>query len=349
MAAFPGGGPNTFVPGLESSNALVAFARNPRNFPYNTYVRTMPVSKSKAHYARIDTENAARIIGDNAEEWAWAENDPAPALSKGTTNTHDHDFPSFQTKRYAPGFGLGGKSVEEADFDLIQTHSAMLQQQAATIRALKVSSVLSTAGNYGGTATATAAGGGKFDASSAANMYIKKAINHVVEQINLQTMGVVQRHHIHMVVSLKMAHAMAETGEIQGILQQSPFALGSLKGDVEVAVAGGLPPRLYGLGGVTVEDTVRVSTKKGAASTTRANTLGDTVACFIARFDEEAAEDSNLVPTLNAITLFEKEFGLQVEQDHPLSRRAVGQVVEDSACEMTAPAASYLLTAASDL
>jgi hypothetical protein len=311
----------------------------------------MPVTKSLAHYVRLDPTTATRLVGGSAEEFAFADGDPAPALRRGGgfDGNVGQDFPSYSCSRFAPYFGLGNMAIEQAEYQVIAANARAMATRAATIRAQKVMNVINNAANYANTDTATDLGGGKWDVSSSTLLYIKKSINKAVRAIALSTGGCLQDEDLCLVIGVDTAQAINTSDEIQGILQRSPFALESIEGRPTINAKWGLPSQLYGLN-LVVDDTVITESNLGAASTDSTFCFPRTDAAVFARPGNpqgfvELPTDSNEAMTFGALTVFSMEdLSIQIEPDHPLSRRQIGQSVENSDVQMTAPVSAYLIT-----
>ena len=76
--AYPSGF-NTFVPSFEASGHLVvAFSREPKDFPLNQWISLTPVKKSVGYFLRITPEVAARVINTDLREFIWSDGDDSP-------------------------------------------------------------------------------------------------------------------------------------------------------------------------------------------------------------------------------------------------------------------------------
>ena len=268
MAGYPA--PNAvFVPSFEASGGLIiGFSRNPKKFRLNQYTKFIPVSKDVGYYLNITAEEAARVINSNLSDFVWADGQEAPM---GNDNLESFNFLKYATKRYVYPFNMGHKTIAQADWPILQIHGGIAAQKAMTARTIAVQNVLTTAGNWGSnTATATSAGGGKWDVSTSALLYIKKTVDYVCEAIlRRATLGVVQREDLVMVMNPHTARLAAETGEIQDYVKNNVFGLASLRQD-QPGQNGqwGLPDVLYGVK-VVVEDAVQLTSPKGATRATQ--------------------------------------------------------------------------------
>lgn len=338
-AAFPSG-TNTFVPSFDATgHMVVAYSRNPKDFALNRYVTYIPVKRSIGYYLKLTAENAARVLASNASDFIWHDGNDAPS---GEWNTESHNFVSYLTLRYAFPFRLGYKAIQQADWKILATHAANCGQQAMTGRTLNALNLLTTSGNWASShvsATGTAIGGGNFGAGTGANPIIKKAINAMGQKIQKDTLGVVRPRDLVLVVSPTGADLMSRSQEVHAYLQQSPFALAQVRGDAPNQNGiWGLPDALYGVP-VVVEDTVRVTSRKGATLAT-GYILGNQ-ALLLARPGQLVAEGSSSFSTC-VLFMFEE---MTVEsKDDADQRRTQGRVVEDYAAAIVSDISGYLVS-----
>ena len=271
-AAFPSGNPgNTYVPSFESSGQLVvSYSRNPKDFPLNKYITLVPVKKTVGYYLRITPENAARLLTTDGADNVWASGADAP---QGNWNAESFEFQPYTTTRFAFTVPLDYKSVEQASWKITAYHAAMLAQQAMTLRALRCISALETTGNYATGQTDTfanmvVAGGGSSafaGAGTPTNPALFYALTYGARLINLSSLGTVKPKDLQFITNPDSARKMAGGQEVHTYLKENPVALTLLKGegDFNPNATWGLPPQIYGFG-IVVEDTVRVSSVKGA-------------------------------------------------------------------------------------
>lgn len=342
---------NMFLPSFSESGRLqVEFSRNPKSFPINTYCGMKTTKKDNGNYLRITAEQAARILSQQA--WLWNDGAPAP---DGNWNTEKFEWPSFQCERRLFPWALGTRGYDMADFDVGGVHNRLCAQQAMTARTMRALDVLLTSGNWSSsnTGTATAAGGGIWTGSTAANAYINKAFDAVKLAVHKATLGVVKGNNLVCVISPTLAHIMRETEEIKDFIKQSPIAAAAIMG-TEFFAKWSLPEQLYGVR-LTVEDTVKVTSKKGA-TLAATYAMDSTKAVFVYAPDSPAAKGGDTTveeysaggaPTFSTMTLFVKEDMAVETMTDTNNRRINGRVVDDTAEELTAPASGYLLTGCS--
>lgn len=345
-AVYPGGAPNTYVPSLDATNQLtVHYCRRPESFPINRYVQIKPVTKSVGLYAKLGYDMAARVGATNSHRWA--DGDDAP---EGRSNTDTHEFPGYQTKRDAFPFRIGGKSVKEAAWDILATHGKMNAQLAMTVRTQRIITLMTTGANWGGNTSAVSSISGvqgKWNLSTTARNDIKRSIDYASEQIHLATNGAIEPGGLHLVMSPGCARKISVCQEIVDFIKGSPDAREYIKGNLGPNAQYGLPEVLFGAK-VEVENTVKVTSKKGA---TRAASyvLGDSTPFMCYREgDQVAAIDSNEAPTVSTCSVFmlrEMEVWSKYDSDNEVHK---GRIVEDYAEALTAPVSGFLFTAAVD-
>ena len=336
MAEVAPGSANTYVPTFSEATGLVQveFSRNPSSFALNQYSKLVPVSKDTGYYLSIDEEEQARVV--TLSDWMWADGNDAP---EGIQN--DHEFTAYRTERHAPTFQLGNKASSNADFEIIAAHARMAASKCMRIRSYRASTVLTTGGNWptGTTASATSVGGGKWQGSSSANAYIQKSFNGVVEAILANTNEAVTAADITCVMSDVTAHVITESPEYKDFFQGSPFAANLVRGSGEFNEFL-LLSQFFGVGGIIVDPTSRVTNRKGGTKA-RSRIYDDDVV-FVSRVGGQMGTEG--VPDFSTLSIFAYE-DLTVEtEDDTWNRRVRGRVVDDSAIVLTAPLSGYLLT-----
>lgn len=339
MAAYPGSN-NTYVPSHEASGKLqVEFSRNPKRFRLNLYIKSIPVTMSSGYYLVITAEQAARA--SNLQSFIWHDGQEAPM---GNDNLEKFVFDPYVTKRYAFPYNLGQKATSQATWDILATHGRMAAQQAMTARTIAVLDVLTTTGNWAGnTDTASNIVGGYLDAATTTNNYLKNMVQEVCENIEKTTIGVAEESDIIMVMSPATAHRLSRTAEVVDLIKQSPNAYGMLTNNPQQFGTRGLPPELYGVKTV-VENAVKITTKKGASTTTRSYCLAEGTIIFVTR--PEGLVGSEGVPEFSTAQLFVKEDMTVETKSDPDNRRELGRVVDDYVPKLAAPGSGYLVTSA---
>lgn len=344
-AAYPGVS-NTYLVSHEATNNLiVGYSRNPKDFALTEYIQIVPVTKNTGAYLRITADEAARVLSNDLKELRWGDGEEAPMHAEGLES---HEFDTYRTTRYALGFSLGDLTIQMASWDLIAMHAAIKAQQAMTARTVLTNAFLETTGNYDAThtATATAAGGGKWDVSTVTDLFIKKSLRYAALIIKKDTLGQVSPKDLVVVVNPNTAAQASESAEVHSYLKESPFALAQIRGDSPSQNGKyGLPDYLYGYKFV-IEDAVQNPNAKGATSQAKEFVQTDTVALMLARVGGIQGMFGG--PSFTTASLFMlEEMTVETKRDDD-NRRTKGRVVENYAAEMTAPSSGFLFTGVID-
>jgi hypothetical protein len=191
------------------------------------------------------------------------------------------------------------------------------------------------AGNY--YATGTAISGGAWTTSS--TNVIQKGIQTALQRISLATGGAVRGEtDIMLVISPTVANLLSQTEEVRNYVKNYPAALPFLQG-ADTFAKYGLPPNLFGVQ-VVVDDSVKVTTRKGAASTTRSFVYGNS-AVFVSRPGGLVGVEGSTSFSTCQIFAFED---MTVENwDDPRDRRIEGRVIDNSTSELVAPVSGVLV------
>jgi hypothetical protein len=332
-----GGGLNTYVP---STNALatgalqVEFTRAVNTFPITKYAQIVPVNQMTGYYLRLDSDDNVRVTDVN--EFAWPLGNDRPV---GKTN--QHDFVSFACARYAYPFYIPNETVKQAAWDVVAQHARAKAQLAMTARCIRTATALTTSatfnnvGNY--YATGTAISGAAWTGST--TNIIQKGIQTALQRIALSTGGAVRGEtDIMLVISPTVANLLSQTQEVRDYVKNYPAALPFLQG-ADTFAKYGLPPNLFGVQ-VVVDDSVKVTTKKGAASTTRSFVYGNS-AVFVSRPGGLVGVEGSTSFATCQIFAFED---MTVENwDDPKDRRIEGRVIDNSTAEVVAPVSGVLV------
>jgi len=336
MAEVAPGGSNTFVPTFSEATGQiqVEFTRSPNSFPVTQYCKLTPVSKTTGYYLKIDEEEASRIVSTN--DYVWRDGNDAPE-----GNQVDHEFTTYTTERFSPTFTLGHRSVSNADWDIVAAHARIAASKAMRLRSYRAANLLTTSGNWptGTTASATATGGGKIAGSSSANAYIQKLFNGVVENILDNTGEAVHPRDIIAIMGTATAHAITQAPEYREYFQGSPFAANFVRGQGEFDDFA-LLNQFFGIGGIVVDTTSRVTNRKGATKA-RSAMYSDCIA-FVSRPGGLMGTEG--VPDFSTVTCFAHEDMTVETMDDTWNRRTRGRVVDDSAIALTAPLSGFLVT-----
>ena len=332
-----GGGLNTYVP---STNALatgalqVEFTRAVNTFAITKYAQIVPVNQMTGYYLRLNSDDNVRVTDIN--EFAWPLGNDRPV---GKMN--EHDFVAFTAQRFAYPFYIPNETVKQAAWDVVAQHARAKAQLAMTARSMRTATALTTSatfnavGNY--YATGTAISGGAWTTST--TNIIQKGIQTALQRISLATGGAVRAEYdVMMVISPTIANLLSQTQEVRDYVKNYPAALPFLQGSDTFAKYG-LPPNLFGVQ-VVVDDSVKVTTKKGASSTTRSFVYGNS-AVFVSRPGGLVGVEGSTSFATCQIFAFED---MTVENwDDPKDRRIEGRVIDNSTSEVVAPVSGVLV------
>lgn len=333
---------NTFIPNVAASKGLVVdFSRNPKDFALPRYVQYVSVQKNAGQYIRMTVEQAGRILDSNGGDFFWPDGADAPL---GYGNRELFEFQPYRTKRFAFPVMLGELAVEQAEWDVLAQHARIQAQQCMTWRTQQVVTDITTSANWdGNTVAATSITGvtAEHDLSTTARKDIKRTLDYAADQIRLKTLGAVKPDQLHVVVGPDWARRVAVSQEIVDHVKQSPAAREELEKGLGPNVRYGLPSTLYGYN-IEVEDAVKTTSRKGAASVAKSYVMSGSNLVMLSRVGElEGVEGS---PSFSTVTLFLKE-EMTVESKHDRdNRRHQARVVDDYDSVITAPASGYLVT-----
>lgn len=340
-AVYPGGS-NTYVKNHKATgNLVISFSRNPSKFPFARYVQYRKVDKDQGLYLRITAENAARVVGSDLKEFVWPDGADAPRRNSGTEKFR---FEDYRTERYAPDFALGWKSRDQADWDIQGMEESMHIHQCMTIRGVNIGNVLQTSGNWDTSHKIDVSNitdvTGPWDMSTAQRLDIKRSLNYAKQLIHQHTLGVVEAKDLQIVMNPVTAMALGQTQEVMDYIKRSPDAWKMLQGDLAgVNEQWGMPDKLHGFP-IVVDDTVVVTSARGATDPTYGYSIANGNAFLLAR---PGGLSSNAVtgPSFSTImALFYEELTVETKDD-PDNRRSNGRVVDDLDVVMTAPVSGF--------
>lgn len=341
-AVFPGAS-NTFVKDHRATgNLVVSFSRNPNKFAFARYAQYHNVKKDQGYYLRITAENAARVVGSSLSEFVWPDGADAPRRNSGTES---FAFVDYKTTRYAPDFTLGYKSRDQADWDIQGLETSMHTQQAMTIRGVALATALQTTGNWDSThildvddgTTDVPGNTDSWELSTSQRQDIKRSINRGRTLIHQDTLGVVQGSDLNLVMNPYTAQKIGESQEIIDFVKQAPDSWKMIQGELSgLNSQWGMPDKLYGVP-VVVDDTVKVTTARGATTQTKSYTLDNGKAFLIARPGGLAPEAVSGPTFATVMGFFYEEMTVETKDD-PDNRRVNGRVVDDFVFELAAPA-----------
>ena len=335
-----GGGLNTYVP---STNALatgalqVEFTRAVNSFAITRYAQIVACNQMTGYYLRLDSDDNVRVSNENEFIWPLGNDRPVGKMNQ-------HNFVTFTAQRYAFPFYIPNETVKQAAWDIVAQHARSKAQLAMTARSMRTATALTGSaaqtsfndvGNY--YADGTAISGAAWTTSS--TNIIQKGIQVALQRISLSTGGAVRSEDICMVISPTVANLLSQTEEIRNYVKN--YAAGALPflqgGDIFSRY--GLPPNLFGVS-VVVDDSVKITTRKGAASTTRSFVYGNS-AVFVSRPGGLVGVEGSTSFSTCQIFAFED---MTVENwDDPKDRRIEGRVIDNSTSELVSPVSGVLV------
>lgn len=348
----------------ESGRITVGFSRNPKTFKYNRYVSYGFTKKNRGLYLKWNNQAQARMLNANAYLWAYGQDRPVPANPEGFT------WLPYALERRDYAYGHDLDTIDMADFKLMQVDREGHAQLAATCRAKRIIDTLTTTASWGTavdpdltqnhTNTATVAAGGKFDVGTSTNPYFMAGIDYAMDQITLDTNGKLGASPGRMVIVMNPTDArrIAKSAEMKDFLKGSPYALPSITGSIFEQNLYGLPPIFQGAE-VVVDDTVRVSSEVGAAALTREYLWpSGTIGVF---FKPDQLDGAYGEKPFSTMTVFYRAAGESsqsidstgidltvTEFQDTRNRRWEGHVTEETDEILTAPAAGWLFTSATN-
>ena len=327
-----GGGLNTFVPTFSAATGQIQieFTRAANRFPITQYAQIVPVQQMSGYYLRIDEEETARVVNTQDLQWPLGEDRP-------TGINNDIEWTQFTCQRFQSSFHIPQETARQAQWDVVASHARIAAQKMMTLRSLRMATQLTTVGNY--TAglnyfadASTLTGSTNITSGNGVQIVIQNAIERIVQN----TVGAVSAKDIILVINPITARIMAATAGVTDYVKNYPAAFSFLKGD-DTFAAYGLPQSLFGLGGVVVDDTVRVTTRKGSGSPARSFLYGDSNAPAMVFVSRPGGLVGNEGPSFSSATIFAYE-DMSVETlEDPWNRRVRGSVTDNSATVLTAP------------
>lgn len=339
-------GVNTHVPEFGKGSLVIDFSRNPKDFKINQYMQVIPVNKMRDFYLRMTLEEAARVLNDDLADNAWGDGADRPS---GADETESFGFEEYRCKRYAYPARLGQLGIQHASWDVVQQHSRIKAQQAMTKRSVKVITEMTTSGNYDSThrsdVASISANTGNWAASTTARGDIQRSFNYAASVIRKDTFGVVKGPMLRVVVSPDCARQMAASQEVKDFIKGSYEAGKLIRGEEEWANDEfNLPKHLFGYE-IVVEDTVKVTSRKGA---TRAAgwAMPDATPFMCARVGtlEGVANSPNF--STGVIFVYSLNDMELIEELDSKNRRTDVIVVDNFVPKLIAPISGFLFTGA---
>lgn len=361
------GGSNAYIPtfdGESTGNLVLEYSRNPKSFPLNTYSEIRPVTLSRGYYLRIEPQNAARIRNNDGREFAWPPGSDRPT---GTDNQARFQFAPYFCQRRAFSVRLDNRAVQMSAWPVAETELREKGQQCMTQRSQLAANVLISA--YTGsnmTSTVAAITGNAaytLDKGAPTSPYVKIVLQTVALIINKATLGAINPEDLVLVMSPETAVAISQSPELQGMLSNSvyayPLLTGTLPGQIQRNWS--LPPLLYDFR-VSVENTVRISTARGAATQVYGYTIPKGTIFMLTRRENEMVnpsilraergeskltdEEMQAVPVFSTLVGFMKEEYTVENRVDPWNRVLDISIATDYTYEVTQYLSGYMITGA---
>jgi hypothetical protein len=325
-----GGGLNTFVPTFSAATGQIQieFTRSPNRFPITQYAQIVPVQQMSGYYLKIDESETARVVNTQDLQWPLGEDRPTGINS-------DIDWTQFTTQRYQTSFAIPQETARQAQWDVVASHARIAAAKMMTHRSLRMATQLTTVANYTAGTNYFADAGTLCGADIEDTDGVQKVIRAAIEKIVQNTVGAVSPKDILLVINPITARLLATSEGVRDYVKNYPAALSFLKGD-DTFAAYGLPQTLFGLGGVVVDDTTRVSTRKGATES-RSFLYGTAALPGMVFVSRPGGLVGNEGPSFSSATIFAYEDMTVETLDDPWNRRVRGSVTDNSATVLTAP------------
>jgi len=330
-----GGGLNTFVPTFSAATGQIQieFTRSVNRFPITQYAQIVPVQQQSGYYLRIDEQETARVVNTQDLLWPLGEDRPTGINS-------DFEFNQFTTQRFQTSFHIPQETARQAQWDIVASHARIAAAKMMTHRSLRMATELTKTSNY------NSSGGSQNYYAAATNLVsgltggitatdgVQQIIRAAIERIVQNTVGAVSPKDILLIVNPTTARIMATSEGVRDYVKNYPAAFSFLKGD-DTFAAYGLPQTLFGLGGVVVDDTVRVTSRKGATDA-RSFLYGTDSAPGMVFVSRPGGLVGNEGPSFSTATVFAYEDMTVETLDDPWNRRVKGSVTDNSATVLTA-------------
>lgn len=256
----PGAG-NVQVIGGAGMALQVAFSKNPARFTHLNALKRIPSAKIIGPYAEYDADDVARIeTADEASNWRDGTNRPAHSNIR-------HEIRTFNCERWADTAAVGTLAIQQSEIDTVVAQSTgittrLMLRKARDFEKLATDPANLTHAEPSGTTDI----GGKLDAATSANPYIRRAFHYAVNAIVLAGRGAVALSDIHAIMGAKTAKKLAGTSELKDWLFNHNQSIAAFQ-QSDIFQAYGLPPRLYGVK-IHIANESFVTSKQGAASVT---------------------------------------------------------------------------------
>ena len=268
MAAVFAGPTNAYVKDHEATGKMVIdFARNVKDFSVNKYMQVVPVKKMTGLYLNMTVEEAGRVVYTDGSDSVWGDGQPSP---EGQNGLESFEYLQYLCKRYTKVVLLGDLTTDQASWNIAAQHASIKSRQMMTLRTQLAVTEMTNTSNYDSTHRLTVSSisgnSGTWAASTTARQDIKRSLVTGAELIMDDTLAAVSPNDMVLVINSSLAGQLSESQEIVDHIKGSPDALAQVRGELpNDNVIYGLPAKLYGFP-VVVENTRKVTTKKGATT-----------------------------------------------------------------------------------
>jgi len=336
-----GGGLSTFVPStndLATGALQVEFTRSVNTFALTRYAQIVPTTKMSGYYLRQDPTDNIRITDTN--EFIWPLGNDRP-----TGKQNSFEFLPYTTERYTFPFYIPQESAQQATWDVVAQHArskavlAMTRRTKSAANVLADSAVWTESGNYAADPTASPLSiGGYWNAATDTNPYIQQTIQKVMQRVGQTSSGAVSPNQLILVISPEVATTISQTSEIRSYVKNYGAAMQFLQGS-DTFSRWGIPPTLYGLGDVIVDDSAIVTSKKGGTLAT-SWVLGQG-AYFVSRPGGLVGVEGSA--SFSTLQIFAFEDMVVENWNDPYNRRMEGRVIDNSIAKVVAPAGGFAI------
>lgn len=336
---------NGYIP--QATGQCIAFVRNPEEFPLNKWTQLTPSPQPTGLYSRLDPDNGVRT--KNIDQYVWADGADVPS---GQYFNSRFTVLEFRTQRHAIPWELGAQAVDNAN--LWQPKLVHMKEAASllmTLRTKRVYNVAETSGNWSGnTATATVAGGGKFDVGTSTSPYFFKGLMYGAQKVNLATNAKVRIQDLRAIISPGDAVRIGSSAEIRDYLKGSVHARMILEDPFNAVNAMWGLPHYYGGVELIVDDTPFVTETENnsgnVATTNRSYAKVDGTVIMVARPGSLDSELSTRSYSTIQIFYYQKVGLMQVKGEYDgYNEKWRGAVVDQTGELITVPSSGYYFTA----
>jgi hypothetical protein len=344
---------NVFIPQAQDANGqalFVDFSRS-QDWMVNRYAQIVPVQNTIGIWYRMGLDERARLIDTASNASAvWADDQERPK-PQNTSENFAQD--KFQCIRYTYPAQIGQMTSEQAVWNEVQRQERIQAQKAMTWRTQAVINVLTTSSLYPSNHVSDFAGSsgipnvtGNWAGSTSTRQTIRRSIDWAQLQVTLDTRAGVDDvgGKTYLVMSPNTAQNIAFSQEIVELVRNSENAIKILQlGDKQTFAQKryGLPAEIYGCE-VIIEKTVRVTSHRGAATSTASFAVPDGTVIMVYKPNEFEGQEGGKTFSTVAIHIYRKD-DLAVETDADSWNRLTKIAVTDTFdVNMTAGLTGYL-------